>query len=131
MYNNYPLQIPIEVHNEEELEERLVAIKELKNEGISFEKFKLMVTNLSNGEPGRKPNESKQLPDWKVMYDRVNIGDEIAEGEIKILFEYLRRYHTMMIRSDGKGSYASSNRRNITLEEGFQLEYIVYKTLEL
>jgi hypothetical protein len=131
MYSNYPFQVQIEIHNEQELEERITAIKLLQREGVSFEKFQLMVTNFSNGEPGRKPNESKLLSDWKVMYDRINRGDEIAEEEIKKLFEYLQRYHTMMIRSNEEGSFASSNRGNITLDQGFQLEYIVYKTLEL
>jgi len=131
MYSNYPFQVEIDIHNEQELEERIAAIKQLHSEGVSFEKFQLMVTNFSNGETGRKPNESKLLPDWKVMYDRVNRGDEITVEEIKSLFEYLQRYHTMMIKNNGQGSYASLKRGNITLDEGFQFEYIVYKTLEL
>lgn len=131
MYRNQSLSVEVIIQNENEFEERLESIKQLFESGITLDKFELLVTNLSNGEQGRKPNESKSLPEWKTMFDDVNNGEEISEIEIQNFFYYIQKYYTMMIRENGKGSYQSLNRENIRLKDGFVLEYIIYKTLEL
>ena len=51
MFNEYPMRIELDVHNEEELSERINAIKTLSESGISLYKFELMVTNFNNGDP--------------------------------------------------------------------------------
>ena len=80
--------------------------------------------------PGRRPNEYKTLTEWRTTYNKVNEREELTEVDIENFFNYLQKYHIMMVRRNEKGSFQSLIRENIKMDEGFKLEYIVYKTLE-
>lgn len=131
MFNNYPFKIELDIHNEEQLLQRISSLKNLMESGISYKKFELMVTNFNNGDPGKRPNELKTLAEWKTTYANVNKGDDISEAEIKTFFKYLQDFHVTMIKGNGKDSFQSQIRANIKMEEGFQMEYIIYKSLEI
>ncbi len=111
-----------------ELDNKISSVKELIAQDISLDKVSILFNHFSDG-PTSYPKDFKSLDEWLNMYNSLERGKDINKDQILHFFKFLEVNKPLMIERN-RETFRSRNRNNLKFEEEFELEYIIYKTLE-
>lgn len=130
MFENYPIQLDTLVRNEEELIAKLDQLKGIYSNGVTQSLFANIIANLHNGQGATRDTwNSKTLTEWVNFLEPHLEGENLAEEQLELIFNYLRHQHNRIIMPN-------KNKFDLTIkqlyyDDNFMFEYIGLTILEL
>lgn len=128
MFYEYPINIKTRAMNTASLEEQINEIKNLHQIGITWNLFFELLNNAHNGQTSHHlSRNSFDISDWVAHFSNQFHPINVNQEQIVNLWTYIIKYYNGILSKSNK-VYILMQRPQI---DGFQLEYIVLKTLDL
>jgi len=127
MFENYPIQVSLT--SVDELQERIEAIKEIHDSGVTLTDFEYVITNLRNGLDRNSERNEFSIVGWVGFFETQFHPLMITEVQLQLIFDYLTSYVVGLIGiSDVE--YFTMNADQKRFDDAFFIEFFIFKTLE-
>ena len=131
MFENYPIQVDLNIRGEEQFQEILVRLKEVYESGGTPGLFETIIGNLHNAF-GRNRNElpiNESIESWCDLFSGLFRPITIAPIQLELILHYLIDFHPGIIQRHGD-SYMMME-RELTYNHRFIFEHIALNVLDI
>lgn len=114
--------------------ERILAIRELFDNGINKELFFRLLLHVTDGGLNQYPAYANYLTvlEWKKLFARDFVQINVSEEQIILFFNYMLKYFPYYFGKNGNFYIVSKEFTNeLRTEESQQFESIVYTTIQI
>ncbi|TYB79179.1 hypothetical protein [Bizionia myxarmorum] len=130
MFRNYPIELNLDIKNEEELRMRIISLREIFDSGVNETVFKAIVSNLHNNQQQSSANWNKKTKEEWVNFLTPFIGGRTLNiVQLDLLFNYLITYHSGIIHNNG-GTFAMTIHR-LNYDGRFLFEFIALHAMDV
>lgn len=116
------------------MNERILAVKELFDNGINKELFFRLLLHVTDGGLNQSPAYANYLtiPEWKELFARDFVKINVSEEQIILFLNYMIKYFSYYFGKN-VNIYAVSKEftNDLRTEESQQFESIVYTTIQI
>jgi hypothetical protein len=116
------------------MEEKILQLKELYNQGIDKILFYQLILHSTNGhsEPTSIYANNKNVEEWVSLYNEDSIKLEVSNIQIELFFNYMSKYHYHFFGKDqGRFSINKYFNKEEKSKDKFLFEEITFTVLDL